>query len=90
MNALMMVVVLFSLVGVATLSLTLRRVTNQLVKTNRDLLVMFASWKIGPGAARALVSMEKPPQSPIPGVATAKEKKKEGIEVVYGLGGLER
>ncbi len=74
---------------IVVLLLTLRRLAGQLVKTNEQLLVLFASWKVGPDAARTLVAMNKPPQRPVPGVTKPESAEvKKGIVVDYNLGGL--
>jgi hypothetical protein len=87
MTTLLIAVVVLAAGVITTLALTLWRLTCQLVKTNDQLLVLFAAWKVGPDAARALIASSKPPQKPLPGIASEKPpEKKAGIEVVYGLG----
>ena len=87
MTTLLIIVAVLAAGTISVLALTLRRLTCQLVKTNEQLLVLFAAWKCGPGVARALIASSKPPQKPLPGIASEKPpEKKEGIEVVYGLG----
>ena len=87
MTTLLIAIAVLTAGTIATLAWTLRRLTCQLVKTNEQLLVLFAAWKVGPDAARALIASSKPPQKPFPGIATEKPpEKKEGIEIVYGLG----
>ena len=88
MTTLLIAVAVLTAGTIATLAFTLRRLTCQLVKTNEQLLVLFAAWKVGPDAARALIASSKPPQKPLPGIATDKPpEKKEGVTVEYNLGG---
>jgi hypothetical protein len=88
MTTLLIAVAVLTAGTIATLAFTLRRLTCQLVKTNEQLLVLFAAWKVTPDSARILAGMCKPPQKPLPGIATDKlPEKKEGVTVEYNLGG---
>lgn len=79
----------FVALTITLLLLTLRRLTGQLVKTNEQLLVLLAAVNGGPSATRALMSLSKPPQKPLPGASKPDSVEvKKGMTVEYTLGGM--
>lgn len=86
---------LFGLVGLLAgliyfLSALLTKATNQITKTNNQLLILVASRDGKPetsgGVVRALVASEKPPQGKLKGVAAKKgEKEKKPNNTNYEM-----
>jgi len=63
--------------------LALLKVVNRLAEVNRQLLIVVAGKDEKPEALRALVTLNKPPQGKLKGIADGKKKDKKSTNTDY-------
>lgn len=70
------------------LAIAVKRMTDRMVETNKQLMIFLAGRQDNPTAARALVAAARPPKKEIPGLAVKKKpaevKPKGGMTVTVG------